>query len=95
MTYTFTKDFIVLGYRENTYTDKQGNCIEQYILNIAYSYDKYHGLHVGQAYVKRDLLKDIDLTEKLEDFLFHAVCSYNKRLQRLYVEKIVSIEDVG
>lgn len=91
--FNFSKDFILLGYRENCYLDKKGEVVEQLILNIAYEYDKYKGLAIGQAYIKKDVLKDITLDDKIENSIFHATCSYNKKLKRLYIESIDSITD--
>lgn len=91
--FTFPKDFIVLGYRENKYTNKQGKEIEQYILNIAYEYEKYKGLYIGQAYISKEVLGDIKLEDYFENAVFHATCSYYKPLKRLYIEKINSIDE--
>ena len=94
MKFTFDKKFIVLGYRENSYT-KDDKLIEQYILNIAFEYEKYKGLHVGQAFVSKEVFKDINIGEHFENTLFNATCSYNKNLKRLYIENINSMEEVG
>ena len=91
--YTFEKDFIILGYRENDYTNSKGEKVEQYIINIAYIYDKYTGLHVSQSYITKDKLEGISLNDLLENYLFKATCSYNKKLKRLYIEKINSYEE--
>jgi hypothetical protein len=91
--FKFKKDFILLGYRENSYTDKKGNLVEQYIFNIAYEYEKYRGLATGQAYISKDAVKDITLDDKIEKVIFESTCSYNKKLKRLYIEKIDSIKD--
>lgn len=92
--YTFPKNFILLGYRENEYENKKGEKVEQYILNIAYEYEKYKGLYIGQAYVSKEVMKDINLDEHFENTIFHATCSYYKPLKRLYIEKINSMEEV-
>lgn len=91
--FTFKKDFILLGYRENSYTNSKGELVEQYIFNIAYEYDKYRGLAIGQAYISKDAVKDITLDDKIEKVIFESTCSYNKKLKRLYIEKIDSIKD--
>lgn len=90
--YTFKKKFILLGYRLNSY-EKDGKTVEQYILDIAYEYDKYMGLHVGQAYIKTENIGDLVLSDYFEDFIFDATCSYNKKYKRLYIEKIDSVTD--
>ena len=90
--YTFNKDFIVLGYRYNEYTNKKDEQVEQYILNIAYEYEKIIGLQIGEAYISKEVLGDITLDDKLEGTVFHATCSYYKPLKRLFIEKINSVD---
>ena len=90
--YKFPKDFIVLGYRYNEYTNKKVEKVEQYILNIAYEYEKITGLQIGEAYISKEVLGDITLDDKLEGTVFHATCSYYKPLKRLFIEKINSVD---
>ena len=90
--YTFNKDFIVLGYRYNEYTNKKDEKVEQYILDIAYEYEKVTGLKTGEAYISKEALGDIALDDNLQDAVFHATCSYFKPLKRLFIEKINSVD---
>ena len=90
--YTFDKNFVLLGYAPTIYTDKQGNEKQQYILEIAYPYEKVKGYKAGQAFLSKEVAGDLDL-EPLIGSTFRTVCSYNKKNRLLFVKKIVFVDD--
>ncbi len=86
----YLQKFKLLGYKENNYTDKDGKTVEQYLLNVCYEHKNYTGLFVRQVYVDKSRFGDVDIAQCLYGD-FTAECLYNKRLERVYIQKILKV----
>ncbi len=90
MEYTFNRKFTIVGYKDNSYENKKGNTVEQYILNVLCEHENYVGYYVRQIYANKKVLGNL----KLEDYFgmeVNAKCSYYKPLNRMYLEKVDTI----
>lgn len=89
----FVKEITLVGIRKemNTYIDKKGKEVNQYIIDVYSEYDeKYIGYHVSSAYISTEVVGEYNLSDMIGQTL-KVSCSYFKPLKRLYIEKIIEV----